>query len=630
MFYNKYPYQDNHELNLDWLLAEMKKCIDEWAAMKLQFASLEEAFANLKQYVEDYFANLNLTSEVRAIIEEMISNGEMMQIMQQIYGSTLGVEIVNSTSDMTDPTKVYILSSDSNGYLWFWDGSAFVQSSISYFNPVNALAFIDSGVTDLNNLYRQVYNVPTANLGNVLNIPNVTQGIIVMDLAKNSNSSVQIAFNQASYNPKAPFWIRKKSGGNWSAWVEYNAADYLDFIAQYSNGDDIDNLNRSVTKVVTNDLPYVSNVADTIRGQIYVDLGCDLNAHAQLAINYSEVDVPVIYIRKSSISGTWGDWFEITRNLWFTLSTGDDLDDFTKPGTYYWTNATAKTLLNCPISFSGYMEVTYGWPKTEVVQTIKASIQKYAGGLEFVRLKESTSSAWSSWNIQKADWICNGYGFTTIGDSMSSGVTTQGVNTLVSYNMESWEKILANKIGCKCYACSRSGGSTVDFLNTANSWGITKLAKLPATPVYFINLGINDDNQSVSETDFKNNYNAIIDAIQAKAANALIFCVSLFRNSSGGHNYDDFSGYISDVVTARAEDRVVYLDVTSEITDNTGNINKHYYNGHFDVIGYKLIGDLIESKVLAFSHVHPELFRYEFSSLAEGNNYQTNGYPFII
>lgn len=632
-FFNKYPYTDFHELNLDWILEEMKKCIDEWTAMKLEFANLNDAFKALKKYVEDYFANLDLTSEVQAIITEMISDGSMEQIMQNIYGKTLGVEIVNSTGDMTDPTKVYILSSDTNGYLWFWDGSTFVQSSISYFNPVNALGFVDSGVTDLDNLYRQVYNVPTADLGNVSNIPPTSYGFIVMDLAKSSNSSVQIAFNQASYVPDAPFWIRKKSGGTWSQWVEYNAANYLDFIAQYASGDDLDNLDRQITKITTSDLPYVANVPTTQQGIICVDLGCDANGRAQLAINYSENTVPIIYLRKTSLSGTWGDWYELTGNLWTTLYNGDDLDNCTKPGVYYWTNAVAKNLSNCPISYSGYMVVEYGWTKTEVIQTIKATIQKYAGGLEFVRLKETTSSAWSVWNIQKVDWICNGYGFTTIGDSMSSGVTTRtvgGVDTLYSYNMESWEKILANKLGCKCYACSKSGGSTVDFLNTANSWGITKLAKLPATPVYFINLGINDDNQSVSETDFKNNYNDIIDAIQAKDATALIFCISLFRDNTGGHTYETYSQYIDDVVTARAEDRVVFLDVTSEIVDNTGDIHAHYYNGHFDVIGYKLIGDLIESKVLAFSHVHPELFRYEFSTLAEGNNYQSNGYPFII
>lgn len=52
--FNKYPYTDFHELNLDWILKEMK---DLQAAMEgLLEKAIEEATANAKAYVDEQLA----------------------------------------------------------------------------------------------------------------------------------------------------------------------------------------------------------------------------------------------------------------------------------------------------------------------------------------------------------------------------------------------------------------------------------------------------------------------------------------------------------------------------------------------------------------------------------------------
>lgn len=626
---NTYPYTDFHELNLDWFLNQFKGLVTDWEKFKTdltaEWDNLKHDFDALYKYVHDYFDNLDVQTEIDNKLDELIANGTMENILKGIYGETLGVEIVNSTGDMTDPTKTYILSSDPDGYLWFWDGSTFVQSSISYFNPVNALAFVSGTISDLDNLYRQVYAVPTVDLPNVSNIPPTNEGIIVMDLGTNSASSVQIAFNYGNYNPEAPFYIRKKSSSVWTAWVKYNAADYLDFIQRYTTGDDIDNLNRQITKVITTDLPNVQNVPDTTQGMIFVDLGVDANGHAQLAINYSETAVPVIWIRKTSTSGTWGDWYEITRNFYKQITSGDDLDNHNEPGVIYWTNADAKSISNNPISYAGCVSIEYGWPRTTVKQTLTTWMKNWAGGIRFVRQRESDSAPWSEWNIVSADYIHNGYGFTVIGDSLSSGCTTRGTNQNYSFHMESWEKILANKLGCKVYSCSQSGASTAEWLDPSYTWGYKKLARLPKTPVYFINLGINDYNDNVTQADFEANYTSIINMIRTKATDAIIFCCKLWR----GNPWDQYNAFIDNVLAAFSSDpRVVEFDISAAVL--SAPISNHLYNGHFDIIGYKLIADEVEKEVINIANAHPELFRYEFSALAEGTNYQSNGYPFII
>lgn len=713
---NIYPYTDFHELNLDWFLAQFKELVSDWETfehdMTEEWDNIKNDWTTLYNYVHNYFDNLDVQTEIDNKLNQMVIDGTFQQILKQVYGTTLGVEIVASTGDMTDPGKSYVLSSDSNGYIWFWNGTQFVQSSVSYLNPLNSLSFIaNNSCLDLDNLYRNIYNVSTADIGSHTNVPPTAEGFIVIDLSANSTASVQIAYNHGQYNPEAAFFIRKKSNSIWGNWVTYNSADYIkhttatitdlndlyrefinistadlgnvsnipattegiivadfatssnesiqiaynynsssepiffirkkssgtwgawskynadayiDFISALTSGDDADNLNRDISYVTTANLSGVSNIPSTIRGIIIEDRTCSISSRLQFAYNYASNDIPVIWVRKSSSAGTWSDWFEITKNLWEQI-TNEDLDDYTTPGIVYWTTGNGKNIGHNPLYMgAGYCETLQAFSRYNSVQIVKSWANAFCS-VEFVRVKQSTSSPWSDWAIIDADIVANGYGFTVIGDSLSSGVTTKGTNNLYAFQMESWGKILANKIGCKYYGCTKSGASTADFLDTTQEFGINKLGRIPATPVYFLNLGVNDYNQSISEADFKSNYADIIDAIRTKATDAIIFCCKLWR----GGSYDTYSGYINDVLAGYSSDpRVIAFDIQADVLASP--INDHLYNGHFDVIGYKLIADAVEAEFMNIANAHPELFRYEVSHIAEGDNYQTNGYPYLL
>lgn len=85
MAYNyEYPYTDPYRYNDDWLLRKMKDLTEEWAAMQKQFADLQTAFNDLKNYVMNYFANLDLTQEVSDKIDSMVSSGELDAILEPI------------------------------------------------------------------------------------------------------------------------------------------------------------------------------------------------------------------------------------------------------------------------------------------------------------------------------------------------------------------------------------------------------------------------------------------------------------------------------------------------------------------------------------------------------------------
>lgn len=96
MAYNyEYPYTDPYRYNDDWLLRKMKDLIEEWAAMKKQFADLQTAFNDLKTYVMNYFQNLDVQEEINNKLDQMLTSGEFNQYftipMQKIaYGTNYG------------------------------------------------------------------------------------------------------------------------------------------------------------------------------------------------------------------------------------------------------------------------------------------------------------------------------------------------------------------------------------------------------------------------------------------------------------------------------------------------------------------------------------------------------------
>lgn len=82
-FFDWYPRTDFHELNLDWFLRTFKKLLIEWSQMKISFNNLEEAFKLLKEYVENYFDNLDVQEEINNKLDEMYESGELESLFDE-------------------------------------------------------------------------------------------------------------------------------------------------------------------------------------------------------------------------------------------------------------------------------------------------------------------------------------------------------------------------------------------------------------------------------------------------------------------------------------------------------------------------------------------------------------------
>lgn len=75
---NPYIPGDPYSYDLKWVVAEIKHALE-------LYVPLHDEFVDLHDYVMDYFANLDLTAEVSAKIEEMYNDGRLQAIIDELF-----------------------------------------------------------------------------------------------------------------------------------------------------------------------------------------------------------------------------------------------------------------------------------------------------------------------------------------------------------------------------------------------------------------------------------------------------------------------------------------------------------------------------------------------------------------
>lgn len=101
------PYIDLNDLNLDWVLSNMKKLISEWAAYQVRmdnrFSSLEDAYRALQDWINSFFHNLDVQTEINNKIAEMAQSGELLTIIQPTVISETDSWLASHISNPASP-----------------------------------------------------------------------------------------------------------------------------------------------------------------------------------------------------------------------------------------------------------------------------------------------------------------------------------------------------------------------------------------------------------------------------------------------------------------------------------------------------------------------------------------------
>lgn len=81
MAFEQFPYSNFHDLNLDWIISEVKKAIEGFKALSDKTDDFETTLNNALEYINNYFKNLDVQEEINNKLEEMKENGELADII---------------------------------------------------------------------------------------------------------------------------------------------------------------------------------------------------------------------------------------------------------------------------------------------------------------------------------------------------------------------------------------------------------------------------------------------------------------------------------------------------------------------------------------------------------------------
>lgn len=166
------PYTNFHELNQDWFLQEFNKLIAQWKAMQKNFDNLKDAFNDLKNYVQDYFKNLDVQNEINKKLDSMVADGSLLTIISPTIssatGSWLNTHITNPSNPPIDTSlTVSNAAADSKTV---GDNLKEIKENFSYqhgvnihLDHVNSIAQIHSNFIEfVNGTYKINFNFNNA------------------------------------------------------------------------------------------------------------------------------------------------------------------------------------------------------------------------------------------------------------------------------------------------------------------------------------------------------------------------------------------------------------------------------------------------------------------------------------
>jgi hypothetical protein len=120
------PYTNFHKLNQDWFLDEFNKLVSQWQAMQKKFDNLQDAFNDLKNYIQDYFKNLDVQEEINKKLDQMCEDGTL-NILLQMHART--VLPSNDISGNTDTKNIQKMITEF-GYVELFSGIYYINKPI--------------------------------------------------------------------------------------------------------------------------------------------------------------------------------------------------------------------------------------------------------------------------------------------------------------------------------------------------------------------------------------------------------------------------------------------------------------------------------------------------------------------
>lgn len=106
---HKIPYVNFHELNEDWIIDKVAEYVEKTDKMEINFDDLKtyvySKINELETYMNDYFDNLDIQTEINNKLDEMYESGQLSDIIQQ-YLEISSLLSFNTIADMKNATNL--------------------------------------------------------------------------------------------------------------------------------------------------------------------------------------------------------------------------------------------------------------------------------------------------------------------------------------------------------------------------------------------------------------------------------------------------------------------------------------------------------------------------------------------
>lgn len=587
---------------------------------------LQGLYEELKQYVNNYFDNLDVQAEIDKKLDEMVVGGQLQLLLAEQYDA-LRTEVndeidnfennvdsqitainnkvtdiasgkpivVSSAGAMTDTTKIYLLTTDGKWYYYNgtnWTVGGTYQST-----------GIGEGEVEADNL--------EGTLATALNIslPELTW---TSGYYRNLNG---VAATNNNYSMSNNFLLEQGD----TLYISCNggAATSVSIISIVTPTGDPVTINNS-----GNNVPNYGNVEKVYKLKALFDCYVSLSIYNSNSYNFCFVEKgkdtnivkDILNYRVPLVTWNYHAYANgntiTNHNLYMysdpiQLYEGDTIQFHAKG------EASAISLLRLVQSDGTYISTliqTSGTREYDV--TYKANTDCYVSICSLVNFykdliitNQQTSKEYNN------ELFSSFIKFGVIGDSLASGESVAnngGSNVYVDNYDYSWGQFIARNHGMSCINFSKGGATTRSWLNPANDWGLTKLLNPDnKCNAYIIGLGVNDpsidnylgtiddihlDDFTQNADSFYGNYARIIGYIKQVQPKAKIFMLTM------PGDYGSYLTAIRDISGLYDED-VYLIDLNRYYYEefSGGFINQNKREGHFNAIGYNYIGELLYS-----------------------------------
>ena len=200
----------------------LNKTMEDVETLHDDVTNLHTAYEQLQNYVNTYFSTLDVQQEINNKLDVMATDGTLSNLLAPLVQGFSMPTFVNSVSEMTDTTKVYVLTTNGHVYSYkngAWTDSGYVYGTNNLFFQAGTTVTSSSQLSSLGDaLPNRTYLIGINSPDTLPDFPTgATQygNLITFNHVAGNDAMVQFWFDS-----NGGMFARNHWGTNWNDWSD--------------------------------------------------------------------------------------------------------------------------------------------------------------------------------------------------------------------------------------------------------------------------------------------------------------------------------------------------------------------------------------------------------------------------